>query len=288
MLKSYKIFEGKQLGNLYHIVDFEKLEFILKNNMLKSKSWGIISTTRDKQMWSYVGDNPLSVIKLELDGDKLSNNYKIRPTRFKTTYVGVGGETTPGYLDESEEEIKTNKIPNIGKYIKKIIISKFKIERLKDSSWFSSDGGNFKGERITISELFKRFIENCDYPIYVQYKNKIYKDDEWINSIINHPIKQINHGYIKYKKTLQPHPRDKYAKTEVFEPLDDMNNNLKEVVVGYKYNDLYLFKKLSYDRSKEFRDDIRLFDFIYDNKDIIEETDEFIKVKTAKLDWLKF
>lgn len=83
--------EAKQVGTLYHFTDFNSLKSILQSNTIKG-SWGnqdvkgkYISTTRDKNLWKT--DPNLGVEELEaalvLDGDKLSNNYKIRPYAYE-------------------------------------------------------------------------------------------------------------------------------------------------------------------------------------------------------------
>lgn len=88
--------ESKNVGKLYHFVDERQLRFILRNkgilfgtNDLRKydpdidkdtleedyKKAGSISTTRRKNLnW---GD-----IRITLDGDSISNNYKIKPVHY--------------------------------------------------------------------------------------------------------------------------------------------------------------------------------------------------------------
>jgi hypothetical protein len=117
--------ESKSVGVLYHIIDFEKLKYIIENNHLKSfkaGNSGGISTTRNKMMQGYLGDNSTSFFKLELDGEKLSHKYKIRPM----AYVSA----TNVRFQEYEELIVTNHKPlsDVDKYINKLIISKDRIK----------------------------------------------------------------------------------------------------------------------------------------------------------------
>jgi len=273
------LLEYKNIGPLYHIIDMEKLEFILTNDYMKPKNFfGGISTTRDKLMNGYTGDSPVSIFKLELDSGKISNNYKIKPFSDTTTEIGYGGSRKTIHFDEREELIKTKKLNNISKYVKKLIINKRRVDRLKNSGWFDSDGGNYKGQRMTIPEYFNKFIKNCKFPIYVQDGIKIQKDDEWVESIINYPIKQINHGYIFYNKENRTHPRHKYAIQEWFVPLDKINNDITEIVVGYKYEDLTLFKN-----NRKLSREQYTFDYEYELEDIIEENNKYIRVSKAKL-----
>lgn len=73
--------EAKQVGPLYHFTDLYGLEGILNSNTLKvgddssfetGGNIGNVSLTRDKEMWIFQ-------YRIELDGNKLSNNYKITP-----------------------------------------------------------------------------------------------------------------------------------------------------------------------------------------------------------------
>jgi len=74
----------------------------------------------------YLGDNSSSVFKLEIDGDKLSSRYRIKPYRCKTMNAG--------YLDEYEEQVQTN-------------------------NWFTSEGtrhGNFPNILKIIKEKYNQ------------------------------------------------------------------------------------------------------------------------------------
>ena len=275
------LLEYKNIGPIYHIIDMEKLEFILTNNYLKTKHFfGGISTTRNKMMNGYTGDSPVSIFKLELDTGKLSNNYKIKPVSDTTTEIGYGGSRKTVHFDEREELIKTKKIDNINKYVKKLVIIKKQVEYLKNSGWFDSDGGNYKGERMTIPEYFKNFIKNCKLPVYVQDGSIIKKDDKWVESITNYTIKQINHGYIFYKKENRPHPKFKYAIKEYFVSLDRINKELTDITIGYNYKDLYLWKNDNDIITLKYQ---YIFDFEYELEDIVEKNNKYIKVSKAKL-----
>ena len=135
-----EITEGKQVGTLYHYTDIghhddQVLYNIIKQNVLiPSKYNGDVSLTRSKnQDFSLAKEKSVIV----LDGDKLSNNYKITP------YHDIGwnydvqdiepedrDEKIPPierfqrnfFEDEKEERIK-GPIKNLSKYIIKIIIN---------------------------------------------------------------------------------------------------------------------------------------------------------------------
>ena len=91
--------EAKQRGNLYHTTSFEALKNILKTNKLISDRPIGISTSRSSNIDYLFGGGVIIV----LDGDKLSEKYKIFPFSYR-------GE------DAREEVIQTNK--NLPKYWK--------------------------------------------------------------------------------------------------------------------------------------------------------------------------
>jgi hypothetical protein len=107
--------EGKQVGLLYHFTRTGNLITILKDNILKaSDAWAtnddprpFNSFTRNKNGWD-VGGFPTDV-RITIDGDKLSNKYKIQPFNMD---FGV---------DEMEERIYKD-IPNIKDYILDITV----------------------------------------------------------------------------------------------------------------------------------------------------------------------
>lgn len=300
-MKNYNNFllEFRSRGTLYHLFDLEKLVFILKNNSLEPKNFANISTTRNKNMIGYLGDKSTTLFKLELDGDKLSNNYKIKPFQYKTIDAG--------YLEEWEEVIKTHKISDINKYTKKFIILKDNVERLKNSGWFDSDGGlfikegsvalsDFKTTRATLPDIFKEYIPKIKKlfgdNIYVQESTVIKKDDKWIDSIINYTIKQVNHGYaLYYRKHREEFKFNTNILVDYVEPINKKNKELDKFVIGYDYEDLYLEKnsiwliKTEYEKYKQDdKNKLYEFDYEYDKNDIISEYENIVHVKIAKLD----
>jgi hypothetical protein len=111
--------EAKQVGILYHFTDINGLLGILKTNELWASETDAnhVSLTRDKQGW-YVGtlDN---AFRISLDGNKISNKYKIRPY----SWGGDGDDRGTGNT-ESEEAVLTDKITNIRDYIIDITANK--------------------------------------------------------------------------------------------------------------------------------------------------------------------
>ena len=252
-MKYIKLFlESKNLGNLYHIVDIEKLNYILDNNKIESykAGEGRISLTRNKMLTGYLGDNSSSVFKLEVDGNKLSSKYKIKPYRYKTRNAG--------YLDEYEEQVQTNKITNIFNYINRFIIDKNRVMNLmysfdKLSDWFTTEGtrhGNFP----TILKNIKDKIDKVGLELYVQDGSIIKKDDKWIDYIINFPIKKIDKRYfIVLRKRIE---LEKYRYRDT---LVDFDNKpiIKELVIGYNIDvnpdDINAIELKSFKDSKKYK-----------------------------------
>jgi len=99
--------EAKQVGNLYHVMDTDKFISLLNYDILKKPT----SFTRNKDYDYVVGREKNYTYQIRIDGDKLSNNYKITP-------INQGG----GWVSDEYEELVNVDIKNIGKYILDIII----------------------------------------------------------------------------------------------------------------------------------------------------------------------
>ena len=107
LMKEDDLNEAKQVGTLYHYTENWLLEQIIESNTLQAP----VSFTRskDKKTVSWLG----AECSLAIDGDKLSNNYKISP------YRDNDGEGNP--FDEMEERVNKD-ITNLNKYIIKVIL----------------------------------------------------------------------------------------------------------------------------------------------------------------------
>ena len=143
ILHDENINEGKQVGKLYHFTKKSLLEKILSSNEMKGsfmyedengKDLYGVSTTRNKNL--FYDKNP---IRITLDGDKLSNTYKIMPRDYWNRQYNIPGE--PQTIDEDEEVILTPKgyVDNIKNYILSIDgdvneenNNNFKLSELKD------------------------------------------------------------------------------------------------------------------------------------------------------------
>lgn len=149
--------EGKQVGSLYHWTDFIGSLNIISQNFLKGYitdtfKQPAISFTRDKNF--YKGKNKLATkpeICFVIDGDKLSNHYKIQPFQDPTVKK-----------DEMEEKVITEGIKNFSQYVIKIIVIE---NRFNKSSVYSPD---------QIENKWK-LVGGEGYPNYKKYI-------EWLNN----------------------------------------------------------------------------------------------------------
>jgi hypothetical protein len=98
-----EITEGKQVGTLYHFTPLKNIPKILNSQRLNPNDEGHISTSRRPNMSTEIFIDDFSnrmdntpIARIVLDGDKISNKYKIKPFSYKR------GE------DLGEEQIITN------------------------------------------------------------------------------------------------------------------------------------------------------------------------------------
>lgn len=107
------IYEGRQVGVLYYFGPYRRLARLISNGFkLSSTIQPFVSFTRNKSM---VSDTISNETRIAIDGDKLSNRYKITP--FAQTSAGYGRSSA----DEAEERIDLSKYPD-GIDISKVIL----------------------------------------------------------------------------------------------------------------------------------------------------------------------
>jgi len=145
--------EGKQVGLLYHWTDLVGSLNIISQDFLKGyltdtfKEQPAISFTRDKNF--YKGKNKLATkpeICFVVDGDKLSNHYKIQP--FQDSKIKK---------DEMEEKVLTKGIENFSQYVVKVLVVK---NRFNKSHTYSPD---------QIKDKWEKAGGEGSYPIYTKY-----------------------------------------------------------------------------------------------------------------------
>ena len=122
-----RINEGKNVGILYHYTDDESILSILETNTLKANhndydSPNSVSFTRNKNFHSNKYRTMDDSFRLVIDGDKLSNNYKVKPYQdayepMIQDYLWKGHPNRRLYYESESEEKVESDINNILKYI---------------------------------------------------------------------------------------------------------------------------------------------------------------------------
>jgi len=122
-----KINERKQVGDLYHFTPLSLLSQIITSHHLIPNDENQVSTSRQPNMITKDFDymNKVSIARLMLDGDKISNKYKIRPFAF-------GGDEGSGEeLGEEQIIVNSNNFPFLS-YLKRIDIFLNKKEKVNN------------------------------------------------------------------------------------------------------------------------------------------------------------
>lgn len=223
---------------LYHILSAESLFHALQCNCLEGQYYSGISLTRTKFLNFYVGERAGAFFKLELNQNLLSQDYKLKKTVFVSrTGVSFAGEQET-HIDEP--------IKNLSKYLTKIILIKNKIEDLKNNDWFTTIGvrpiNNFKNAPDIINYIYKKY-KNI---FYIQDGSTIFKDQNYVQNLYNY-IKTVFVGYTFYYRGYDK--IDYYLKEKAI-PVDSYNKNINELVIGYNYYNLRLFKDKDYAMNK--------------------------------------
>ena len=130
-----QIYESKQVGDLYHICTPDSyIKYIYPNDQLSAsgkytnylyKGNDYISFTRDKYfvVATETIKNSAILFQLVIDGDKLSDNYKVRPYN---DFAFTNYNYNPKLLEK--EEVVKGPIKNISNYIKEIHFDLFGID----------------------------------------------------------------------------------------------------------------------------------------------------------------
>jgi len=102
MITNFKLFEGKQVGILYHWTDIESLYNIIRTNkMISTRYYNSFSRNKNLNFES-------KQCKIIFDGNKMSDKFKIEPYLYHSDY---------SFKVESEERIKCKEIGGINKFI---------------------------------------------------------------------------------------------------------------------------------------------------------------------------
>lgn len=119
MITEFQIFESKQVGIIYHFTSIYTLYNILSEREPSLRPMGVtICCTRNFDMKSKELKLEKQCCRITLDGNKISNNYKITP------YIHTGWNESARtlYGEEREERITINGRLNLNKYALRIDI----------------------------------------------------------------------------------------------------------------------------------------------------------------------
>ncbi len=139
------VYEGKQVGELYHVCSIEAyLNYILPNDELKASGKfknrlynnnNYVSFTRNQRFAVKLSSKYNIRVQLVVDGNSLSDNYKVGPYNYyawpmrKCDYIpGSNSEdTSDGIIYDDprlrqDEEVVLGPIKNISRYIKEVRI----------------------------------------------------------------------------------------------------------------------------------------------------------------------
>jgi len=177
-----KIFESKQVGLLYHWTSFAGTYMILKENYLRTANRTIrddvktinradeygVSFTRDKKFHKdYSKFYPMESCII-IDGDKLSNNYKLFP--YNDFYDGPYKPAYKSAKESDEMETRTNRsIENIKKYIIRIelydnVSGASEKEQLDFIKWFAPYKNVYNGfDYLNYKSIDEFKIELCNW-----------------------------------------------------------------------------------------------------------------------------
>ena len=222
-----KKFEAKQVGIIYHVCTLKAyLEWIAPKDILQASgkyyNWvyggdDYVSFTRDK----YFVVNTKSVraskvlVQLVIDGDKLSENYKIGPYNDFAFDQDHGEHIDDGELAkyrEKEEAVK-GPIKNLSKYIKEIRVDVVDMDKdvLSQIRKAKLDGANVKYFHFIKGKQDKSFtawmrengVKNGMTLNEVMPKFKDYVNREKIDEMLfSYDIDDIKEAVKKYKVSL--------------------------------------------------------------------------------------
>ena len=163
-MKYLKYFEGKQVGILYHYTSLKNLIKIIKSNNLingRNTNGDYIGICFSRNKFFHIPNeysapsNTSLECRLVINGDKLSNDYKINPVN-DALLDSDEEKKCRNISTESEERIKDESIIDIKKYIISVDIFK---------TAFYPEEGNIKRIRLNNNIIDILINNNIDYNI---------------------------------------------------------------------------------------------------------------------------
>lgn len=260
--------EAKQVGLLYH--NTPALTEILKSNCLKSHEANGISFDNEENWFNDFGWKSNSFYTLILDGDKLSENYKIIPVTDTKYEIKV----IPSHQNPKRIEDKLNEL--IIDFSKKYNIPAKALDNLYDDAAYThqpEDPSNiYNTANDQVADVINTFIKKYKLPINYNkaLDTKLWKLSSNSESNIIKPILNNNYSEIEYdfytilyymKLVERVIECDQAPYTELADPyiLKDLNKYLRGLIVRYP-NDTENINEISY-----INQNIKAFKNMYPN-----------------------
>ena len=233
LLKEIYLNEAKQIGDLYHFTPISSLKDILLTQFLYPNDEDQVSTSRRPNMSTrdFQDMKRNSIVRLTLDGDKISTKYKVRPFAF--------GADEGNAEDLGEEQIVVNgeRFPFIP-YLKRIDIFLNKKEKVNDK----------------LIELLEK--ANIPYKVYpgIPISNTPISQEKIGNpediNIENIPKKEI------YSKEDMYFPKMKLTSIEIYKSAYNLNTDnpqKQQVAISSEYPNYYIMGGFS--NNKKYYED---------------------------------
>ena len=201
--------EGKNIGPLYHFTSLEDAMSIIEIERLystqgtwslpnkgyyspKKKYTGQISFTRNKLLYQ---DKPKGVsfgVRFVFDGNKLSNDFRIRPVKFSTIWEESEDAVFTIGSWGKRKDLKRHQIFDIKKYIISIDLMPFDIYKESLSGYDidrieklgisidDSDLTEYSKPKRSLVNKIKLFLEEKGYPtrlVHEKFNKRVYQSD---------------------------------------------------------------------------------------------------------------
>lgn len=128
MIRS-RLIESKQVGMLYHFTLLSHMIDIVTENCLgdASNKFTVVSLTRDKNFYRRTKIVPTECYFV-IDGDKLSQRYKITPYQWDVRHVIPDWSKPRTTIEDQQEESVKGAICPISRYTIEIVIDELELE----------------------------------------------------------------------------------------------------------------------------------------------------------------
>ena len=225
--------ESKQVGTLYHYTSAAGLKSILQSNRIKaSEEYYLgndlyyISFTRNKNFYNKGSNFEVKTeYRITLDGDKLSNRYKITPFAYRPGW-NYEDNWEYNWLEDEPESVVRDFFNNTGDYD----------EQEERISFKGPEGGidNIKNYILAVNKVedLKEGKENNDYKKYIPGLTK-YMIDQGMN------IKPL--PVVKFINNDKANAENVFGKTAFYSPeeksitLFTMNRHPKDVLRSFAH-----------------------------------------------------